>query len=70
MSSLILVEGIDIDFLHKCALEDCSEQHQFSTAPDIIKVRPDSLWKLGTPRIGMVEKNVYAVGLRRWIGCC
>lgn len=38
MSSLILVEGIDIDFLHKCALEDCTEQHQFSTAPDIIKV--------------------------------
>uniref|UniRef100_H3DN38 Nucleoporin NUP188 n=1 Tax=Tetraodon nigroviridis TaxID=99883 RepID=H3DN38_TETNG len=35
-SSLILVEGIDID-LHKCALEDCTEQHQFSSAPDIVK---------------------------------
>uniref|UniRef100_A0A673AHV7 Nucleoporin NUP188 n=1 Tax=Sphaeramia orbicularis TaxID=375764 RepID=A0A673AHV7_9TELE len=34
LSSLILVEGMDIDFLHKCALEDCTEQHQFSTAPD------------------------------------
>lgn len=55
MSSLILVEGIDIDFLHKCALEDCTEQHQFFTAPDIIKVWPDSLWKLGTPRIRMLE---------------
>lgn len=55
MSSLILVEGIDIDFLHKCALEDCTEQHQFSTAPDIVKVWPDSLLKLGTLRIGMVE---------------
>ncbi|TRY95067.1 hypothetical protein DNTS_004696 [Danionella cerebrum] len=28
-SSLILVEGMDIDFLHKCALEDRTEQHQF-----------------------------------------
>lgn len=41
MSSLILVEGIDLDFLHKCALEDCTEQHQFSSAPDIVKVCPD-----------------------------
>lgn len=38
LSSLILVEGMDIDFLHKCALEDCTEQHQFSNAPDVIKV--------------------------------
>uniref|UniRef100_A0A8D3AB07 Nucleoporin NUP188 n=1 Tax=Scophthalmus maximus TaxID=52904 RepID=A0A8D3AB07_SCOMX len=37
LSSLILVEGMDIDFLHKCALEDCTEQHQFSNAPDVIK---------------------------------
>lgn len=38
LSSLILVEGMDIDFLQKCALEDCTEQHQFSSAPGIIKV--------------------------------
>ncbi|KAK2819337.1 hypothetical protein Q5P01_024898 [Channa striata] len=37
LSSLILVEGMDIDFLHKCALEDCPEQHQFFSAPDVIK---------------------------------
>ncbi|KAF3849399.1 hypothetical protein F7725_015896 [Dissostichus mawsoni] len=36
-SSLILVEGMDIDFLHKCALEECTEQHQFSSAADVIK---------------------------------
>uniref|UniRef100_A0A8C4IDR4 Nucleoporin NUP188 n=1 Tax=Dicentrarchus labrax TaxID=13489 RepID=A0A8C4IDR4_DICLA len=35
LSSLILVEGMDIDFLHKCALEDCTEQHQFSSSPDM-----------------------------------
>lgn len=34
---------MDIDFLHKCALEDCTEQHQFSNAPDVIKVGPYSL---------------------------
>lgn len=38
LSSLILVEGIDIEFLHKCALENCTDQHQFSSAPEIIKV--------------------------------
>lgn len=38
LSSLILVEGMDVDFLHKCALEDCTEQHQFSSVPDIVKV--------------------------------
>lgn len=38
LSSLILIEGMDIDFLHKCALEDCTVQHQFSSAPDVIKV--------------------------------
>uniref|UniRef100_A0A3Q3GD73 Nucleoporin NUP188 n=1 Tax=Labrus bergylta TaxID=56723 RepID=A0A3Q3GD73_9LABR len=37
LSSLILVEGMDIDFLHKCALEDSTDQHQFSSAPDVIK---------------------------------
>nr|XP_023663672.1 nucleoporin NUP188 homolog [Paramormyrops kingsleyae] len=36
-SSLILVEGMDIDFLHKCALEDRTERHQFSGTPDICK---------------------------------
>uniref|UniRef100_H2LHJ5 Nucleoporin NUP188 n=1 Tax=Oryzias latipes TaxID=8090 RepID=H2LHJ5_ORYLA len=30
LSCLILVEGMDVDFLHKCALEDCTQQHQFS----------------------------------------
>lgn len=29
---------MDIDFLHKCALEDCTEQHQFSSAADVVKV--------------------------------
>lgn len=43
LSSLILVEGMDIDSLHKCALEDCTEQHQFASAPDVIKVWPESL---------------------------
>ena len=38
LSSLILVEGMDIDFLHKCALEDSTEQHQFASAPEVIKV--------------------------------
>uniref|UniRef100_A0A667Y5Y3 Nucleoporin NUP188 n=1 Tax=Myripristis murdjan TaxID=586833 RepID=A0A667Y5Y3_9TELE len=37
LSSLILVEGMDIDFLQKCALEDCTEQHQFYNASDISK---------------------------------
>uniref|UniRef100_A0A3Q3WAU3 Nucleoporin NUP188 n=1 Tax=Mola mola TaxID=94237 RepID=A0A3Q3WAU3_MOLML len=30
LSSLILVEGMDIDFLHKCALEECTEQHHLT----------------------------------------
>uniref|UniRef100_A0A673WR89 Nucleoporin NUP188 n=1 Tax=Salmo trutta TaxID=8032 RepID=A0A673WR89_SALTR len=34
-SCLILVEGMDIDFLHKCALEDRTEQHQFSNTPEM-----------------------------------
>uniref|UniRef100_A0A8C1H8N0 Nucleoporin NUP188 n=1 Tax=Cyprinus carpio carpio TaxID=630221 RepID=A0A8C1H8N0_CYPCA len=37
-SSLILVEGMDIDFLHKCALEDRTEQHQFYDQQDICKM--------------------------------
>uniref|UniRef100_A0AAR2JL73 Nucleoporin NUP188 n=1 Tax=Pygocentrus nattereri TaxID=42514 RepID=A0AAR2JL73_PYGNA len=37
-SCLILVEGMDIDFLHKCALEDRTEQHQLSNTPDINKM--------------------------------
>uniref|UniRef100_A0A8C1BGM7 Nucleoporin NUP188 n=1 Tax=Cyprinus carpio carpio TaxID=630221 RepID=A0A8C1BGM7_CYPCA len=36
-SSLILVEGMDIDFLHKCALEDRTEQHQLYDQQDICK---------------------------------
>ncbi|XP_068191386.1 nucleoporin NUP188 [Antennarius striatus] len=47
LSSLILVEGMDIDFLHKCALEDCPEQHQFSGAADIIKEMDQLLLTLG-----------------------
>uniref|UniRef100_A0A3P8U0F7 Nucleoporin NUP188 n=1 Tax=Amphiprion percula TaxID=161767 RepID=A0A3P8U0F7_AMPPE len=47
LSSLILVEGMDIDFLHKCALEDCTEQHQFSSAPDVIKEMDQLLMTFG-----------------------
>ncbi|XP_029300553.1 LOW QUALITY PROTEIN: nucleoporin NUP188 homolog [Cottoperca gobio] len=47
LSSLILVEGMDIDFLHKCALEDCPEQHQFSSAPDVIKEMDQLLLTFG-----------------------
>uniref|UniRef100_A0A8C9Z6W9 Nucleoporin NUP188 n=1 Tax=Sander lucioperca TaxID=283035 RepID=A0A8C9Z6W9_SANLU len=47
LSSLILVEGMDIDFLHKCALEDCTEQHQFSSAPDVIKEMDQLLLTFG-----------------------
>uniref|UniRef100_A0A672HS40 Nucleoporin NUP188 n=1 Tax=Salarias fasciatus TaxID=181472 RepID=A0A672HS40_SALFA len=45
--SLILVEGMDIDFLHKCALEDCTEQHQFSCAADVIKEMDQLLLTFG-----------------------
>uniref|UniRef100_A0A4W3IRM3 Nucleoporin NUP188 n=1 Tax=Callorhinchus milii TaxID=7868 RepID=A0A4W3IRM3_CALMI len=34
-STLILVEGMDIDFLHKCALEERVEQHQFANAREL-----------------------------------
>uniref|UniRef100_A0A3Q3MVJ3 Nucleoporin NUP188 n=1 Tax=Mastacembelus armatus TaxID=205130 RepID=A0A3Q3MVJ3_9TELE len=47
LSSLILVEGMDIDFLHKCALEDCTEQHQFSSARDVIKEMDQLLLTFG-----------------------
>uniref|UniRef100_A0A6Q2Y3E1 Nucleoporin NUP188 n=1 Tax=Esox lucius TaxID=8010 RepID=A0A6Q2Y3E1_ESOLU len=46
-SSLILVEGMDIDFLHKCALEDRTEQHQFSNTPDISKEMDQMLLTFG-----------------------
>ena len=42
-SSLILVEGMDIDFLHKCALEDCTDQHQFYSTPEVTKVGATSV---------------------------
>ncbi|XP_057675073.1 nucleoporin NUP188 [Corythoichthys intestinalis] len=47
LSALILVEGMDVDFLHKCALEDCTEQHQFSCVPDIVKEMDQLLLTFG-----------------------
>uniref|UniRef100_A0A3B3BVE8 Nucleoporin NUP188 n=1 Tax=Oryzias melastigma TaxID=30732 RepID=A0A3B3BVE8_ORYME len=47
LSCLILVEGMDIDFLHKCALEDCTQQHQFSSAPNVIKEMDQLLLTFG-----------------------
>ncbi|XP_077441677.1 nucleoporin NUP188 isoform X2 [Vanacampus margaritifer] len=47
LSALILVEGMDVDFLHKCALEDCTEQHQFSSVPDIVKEMDQLLLTFG-----------------------
>ncbi|KAF4077015.1 hypothetical protein AMELA_G00203210 [Ameiurus melas] len=46
-SCLILVEGMDIDFLHKCALEDRTEQHQFSSTHDINKEMDQMLLMFG-----------------------
>uniref|UniRef100_A0AAR2JLG5 Nucleoporin NUP188 n=1 Tax=Pygocentrus nattereri TaxID=42514 RepID=A0AAR2JLG5_PYGNA len=46
-SCLILVEGMDIDFLHKCALEDRTEQHQLSNTPDINKEMDQMLLTFG-----------------------
>uniref|UniRef100_A0A8C9VE13 Nucleoporin NUP188 n=1 Tax=Scleropages formosus TaxID=113540 RepID=A0A8C9VE13_SCLFO len=46
-SSLILVEGMDIDFLHKCALEDRPEQHQFFSTPEICKEMDQILLTFG-----------------------
>ncbi|XP_036384305.1 nucleoporin NUP188 homolog [Megalops cyprinoides] len=47
LSSLILVEGMDIDFLHKCALEDHTEQHQFFSVPEICKEMDQILLTFG-----------------------
>uniref|UniRef100_A0A8C5DWN5 Nucleoporin NUP188 n=1 Tax=Gouania willdenowi TaxID=441366 RepID=A0A8C5DWN5_GOUWI len=47
LSSLILIEGIDIDFLHKCALGDCTEEHQFSKVPDVTKEMDQLLLTFG-----------------------
>ncbi|XP_066502146.1 nucleoporin NUP188 isoform X2 [Hoplias malabaricus] len=46
-SCLILVEGMDIDFLHKCALEDRPEQHQLSGTLDINKDMDQMLLTFG-----------------------
>ncbi|XP_066569048.1 nucleoporin NUP188 isoform X2 [Amia ocellicauda] len=46
-SSLILVEGMDIDFLHKCAIEDRTEQHQFSNTPELCKEMDQMLLNFG-----------------------
>ncbi|KAM6985915.1 nucleoporin NUP188 [Aplochiton taeniatus] len=46
-SALILVEGMDIDFLHKCALEDHPEQHQFSNTADVSKEMDQLLLTFG-----------------------
>ncbi|XP_056301937.1 nucleoporin NUP188 isoform X2 [Danio aesculapii] len=46
-SSLILVEGMDIDFLHKCALEDRTEQHQFYDQQDVCKEMDQMLLTFG-----------------------
>uniref|UniRef100_A0AAY4ADI6 Nucleoporin NUP188 n=1 Tax=Denticeps clupeoides TaxID=299321 RepID=A0AAY4ADI6_9TELE len=45
--SLILVEGMDIDFLHKCALEDRTNEHQFSSSPEICKEMDQMLMSFG-----------------------
>ncbi|XP_077353243.1 nucleoporin NUP188 isoform X2 [Festucalex cinctus] len=47
LSALILVEGMDVDFLHKCALEDCTEQHHLSNVPDIVKEMDQLLLTFG-----------------------
>ncbi|KAK6481024.1 nucleoporin NUP188-like protein [Huso huso] len=46
-SSLILVEGMDIDFLHKCALEDRTEEHQFANTPAVCKEMDQLLQTFG-----------------------
>ncbi|XP_026885798.1 nucleoporin NUP188 homolog isoform X1 [Electrophorus electricus] len=46
-SCLILVEGMDIDFLHKCALEDRTEQHQLSSTQEINKEMDQMLLAFG-----------------------
>ncbi|XP_041914346.1 nucleoporin NUP188 isoform X1 [Alosa sapidissima] len=46
-SALILVEGMDIDFLHKCALEDRTDQHQFHNTPELCKEMDQMLVTFG-----------------------
>ncbi|GAA6091744.1 nucleoporin NUP188 isoform X1 [Tachysurus ichikawai] len=46
-SCLILVEGMDIDFLHKCALEDRTEQHQLFSTQNSNKEMDQSLLTCG-----------------------
>uniref|UniRef100_W5L574 Nucleoporin NUP188 n=1 Tax=Astyanax mexicanus TaxID=7994 RepID=W5L574_ASTMX len=46
-SCLILIEGMDIDFLHKCALEDRTEQHQLFSTHDINKDMDQMLLTFG-----------------------
>uniref|UniRef100_UPI00398F6726 nucleoporin NUP188 n=1 Tax=Pristiophorus japonicus TaxID=55135 RepID=UPI00398F6726 len=46
-STLILVEGMDIDFLHKCALEERVEQHQFANAREVCQEMDKLLLTLG-----------------------
>ncbi|XP_072518159.1 nucleoporin NUP188 isoform X2 [Salminus brasiliensis] len=46
-SCLILIEGMDIDFLHKCALEDRTEQHQLYSTHDINKEMDQMLLTFG-----------------------
>ncbi|XP_067825895.1 nucleoporin NUP188 isoform X2 [Heptranchias perlo] len=46
-STLILVEGMDIDFLHKCALEERVEQHQFANTREVCQEMDKLLLTLG-----------------------
>ncbi|XP_051893198.1 nucleoporin NUP188 isoform X2 [Pristis pectinata] len=46
-SALILVEGMDIDFLHKCALEDSVDRHQFANAREVCQEMDKLLLTLG-----------------------
>ncbi|XP_069743045.1 LOW QUALITY PROTEIN: nucleoporin NUP188 [Narcine bancroftii] len=46
-SALILVEGMDIDFLHKCALEDSVDRHQFANTQEVCQEMDKLLLTLG-----------------------
>ncbi|XP_062929559.1 nucleoporin NUP188 [Mobula hypostoma] len=46
-SALILVEAMDIDFLHKCALEDSVDRHQFANAREVCQEMDKLLLTLG-----------------------
>ncbi|XP_078082449.1 nucleoporin NUP188 isoform X2 [Mustelus asterias] len=46
-STLTLVEGMDIDFLCKCALEERVEQHQFANAREVCQEMDKLLLTLG-----------------------